>query len=175
MKIIYKLLLCSLLPSLQIQAQVKNTMELGLGYFGSNLRQVDKRFQLSQVSLEIRPGWADQKLGIGLQSLWVSANAENQTEWAVGPQVSYHPAGNKKLDPFVSLSPMWSRAQTSLEEASHWHLKYSYGIRWEVRPHWKLSFEMANFRHASGLFPSPRSERKGGVLPAVGFRYVFRN
>lgn len=155
-------------------SQSSSRVETGLGYFGSNLRQVDKRFQLSQVSLEIRPDWANQKLGIGLQSLWVSANAENQTEWAVGPQVSYHPAGNKKLDPFVSLSPMWSRAQTSLEEASHWHLKYSYGIRWEVRPHWKLSFEMANFRHASGLFPSPRSERKGGVLPAVGFRYVFR-
>lgn len=149
-------------------------IELGLGYFGSNLSQEDKRFQLVHASIENRPTWADQKLGIGFQGIWVFARAEDETEWALGPQFIYHPAGNSKLDPFVSISPMWSRAESSMEIASHWHLKYSYGIRWEVRSHWKLSFEMANFRHASGLFPSPKSDRKGGVLPAVGLRYVFR-
>lgn len=170
----YKILWSFLILPYLASAQTPATSEIGFGYVASGLRTPDNRFQIGHLSLERRPSWAKQKLGLGFQSIWVSDKSMNQTEFSLGPQFIYHIAGDRKLDPFVSISPMWSRSESGSELNTQWHLKYSYGLRYEIKNHWKLSFEMANYRHAAGLFPSPNQERRGGILPTLGLRYVFR-
>jgi hypothetical protein len=173
-----KIILISIfyLNLLTVYAQDSNILrkEIGVGAFGSSLRISDKKFYILSFRGEYRTKFIKNKLGIGLTYNLAENKNDGNSEFAFGTIINYHFAREGKLDPYVGISPVYSkRTNSGSTTGENFHLKYQYGLKYFVFENFGFSLEISNYKFDGGLIASDKTKRKSGIFPTIGVNARF--
>ncbi|MFC3811718.1 hypothetical protein [Lacihabitans lacunae] len=145
--------------------------EIGIGVFGSSLKMPDKKFYIIDLHAEHRISLLKNKLGLGFRYTSVKNKNDANSEFAIGPILNYHLVSSGKFDPYLGISPVYSkRTNQGNPVGENFQLKYQYGARYFITNHIGFTFEISNYKFDGGLLPTDKQKRISGIFPTLGIQ-----